>query len=107
MDRRILCLGLTLSAVYGIFGGDVSKRNRPFEGFSSSKLIEQGLSVLAYSAHLAGCPVVGRENVYFCVFEETGKIVNILGLIPRKMSCPCATSDFLLCLGHGTGCCSR
>jgi len=46
------------------------------------KLAEQGSTVLAHEAIRTAVAHVGRENVYFLVFEENRFIVDLLGLIP-------------------------
>lgn len=48
------------------------------------KLIEQGATVLAFSAISRAIQMVGRENVYFCVFQENREILDILGLLPKE-----------------------
>ena len=48
------------------------------------KLIEQGSTVLASGALQRAIDLVGRANVYFCVFEENRAIVDILGLLPTE-----------------------
>jgi ADP-heptose:LPS heptosyltransferase len=48
------------------------------------KLIEQGASVLAFSAIEECVRRVGAKNVYFWVFEENKEIVRILNLIPDE-----------------------
>ena len=48
------------------------------------KLIEQGATVLAYSAISRAAHMVGRENVYFCVFQENREILDILGILPEE-----------------------
>jgi len=45
------------------------------------KLTEQGASVLAYSAIKRAEDIVGRGNVYFCVFRENRPILDIMGII--------------------------
>ena len=45
------------------------------------KLTEQGASVLAHSAIKRAEDIVGRENVYFCVFRENRPILDIMGII--------------------------
>jgi ADP-heptose:LPS heptosyltransferase len=46
------------------------------------KLIEQGATVLAYDAVRRAGERVGRENVYFCVFEENRPILDAMDLVP-------------------------
>jgi len=48
------------------------------------KFIEQGATVLAYSAIKRATEIVGRENVYFCVFENNRPILDILYIIPSE-----------------------
>jgi ADP-heptose:LPS heptosyltransferase len=48
------------------------------------KLAEQGSTVLACGAIQRAIRMVGRENVYFLVFEENRFIVDALGLIPSE-----------------------
>ena len=46
------------------------------------KLIEQGATVLASAAVRRAVERVGREGVYFCVFEENRAILDLLDLVP-------------------------
>ena len=48
------------------------------------KLIEQGATVLASAAVRRAVARVGRENVYFCVFEENRAILDLLDLVPPE-----------------------
>jgi ADP-heptose:LPS heptosyltransferase len=48
------------------------------------KLAEQGSTVLACGAIQRAIRMVGRENVYFLVFEENRFIVDALGFIPSQ-----------------------
>ena len=48
------------------------------------KLAEQGSTVLAHGAIQRAVELVGRENVYFVVFEENRFILDLLDLIPRE-----------------------
>jgi ADP-heptose:LPS heptosyltransferase len=58
------------------------------------KLIEQGATVLAYSALARAVQMVGRENVYFCVFEENRPILDILELVPPENVFPIRHQTF-------------
>jgi len=58
------------------------------------KLIEQGATVLAYSALQRAVAMVGRENVYFCVFEENRPILDILGIVPPENVFPIRHQTF-------------
>jgi ADP-heptose:LPS heptosyltransferase len=48
------------------------------------KLIEQGATVLAYSAILRAVDTLGRQNVYFCVFDENREILDIIDVLPQE-----------------------
>jgi ADP-heptose:LPS heptosyltransferase len=46
------------------------------------KLIEQGATVLAYPALRRAVDLVGRSNVFFCVFAENRPIIDVLEVVP-------------------------
>jgi ADP-heptose:LPS heptosyltransferase len=48
------------------------------------KLAEQGSTVLAIAAIKRAAEMVGRDNVYFIVFEENRFILDLLELVPEK-----------------------
>ncbi len=48
------------------------------------KLAEQGSTVLAYRAFCRAIETVGREHVFFLVFEENRFIMDALGLLPAE-----------------------
>lgn len=48
------------------------------------KLVEQGSTVLACSAIRRAIDLVGRDNVYFLVFEENRFILDVMGLLPPE-----------------------
>jgi ADP-heptose:LPS heptosyltransferase len=48
------------------------------------KFAEQGSTVLAYQAISRAIGMVGRENIYFLVFEENRFILDVMNLIPRE-----------------------
>jgi ADP-heptose:LPS heptosyltransferase len=86
LDRRIgapACLALTL----GRKVGDWFRRpaaEAPLRSILFLKLAEQGSTVLAHEAVRTAVARVGRENVYFFVFEENRFILDLLGLIPPE-----------------------
>jgi len=47
------------------------------------KLVEQGATVLAYSAIKNAVDRVGREKVFFCVFQRNRPILDIMDVIPK------------------------
>jgi ADP-heptose:LPS heptosyltransferase len=48
------------------------------------KLIEQGSTVLAYGAMGRAAKMVGRENLFFWVFEENREILDVLEVVPPE-----------------------
>ena len=46
------------------------------------KFIEQGATVLAQDAIARATRAVGRDNVYFCVFESNRAILDVIGTVP-------------------------
>jgi len=58
------------------------------------KLIEQGATVLAAGAVERAAAMVGRENVFFCVFEENREILDILDLVPPGNIIPVRHANF-------------
>lgn len=69
------------------------------------KLIEQGSTILAYDALQRAVQLVGRQNVYFYVFQENKLPLEILNLIPdenifsvRVKSLPSFVQDILVSL---------
>ena len=86
IDRRVgvaACFALTLArrvsdALGGRGGGG------PARSILFLKLAEQGSTVLAREAVSRAVARVGRENVYFMVFEENRFIVDLIGLVPPQ-----------------------
>ena len=48
------------------------------------KFAEQGSTVLAYQAISRAIGLVGRENIYFLVFQENRFILDLMNLIPKE-----------------------
>src|SRR5229473_405872 len=48
------------------------------------KFAEQGSTVLAYPAILRATEMVGRENVYFVVFEDNRFILDVMEIISEE-----------------------
>jgi ADP-heptose:LPS heptosyltransferase len=64
------------------------------------KFAEQGSTVLAYPAILRAIEMVGRENVYFVVFEDNRFILDAMEIIPDANVITIATrSPFALAAG--------
>src|SRR5215471_637398 len=76
-----VCVALTaVRRLLGFLGRDTSEK--PPQRILFVKLVEQGSNVLACSAIRKACELVGRENVYFLVFEENRFILDAMELIP-------------------------
>src|SRR5947208_1742511 len=58
------------------------------------KLAEKGSTVLAYPAILRAIDIVGRENVYFIVFEDNRFILDAMEVIPDGNVITIATKNF-------------
>lgn len=86
IDRLVgvpLCASLTL--VRRLTGGRfVPERVDVPRKVLFVKLAEQGSTVLAYPAISRAIQLVGRENVFFLVFEENRFILDAMGLIPPE-----------------------
>ena len=57
---------------------------RPVKKILLIKMIEQGATVLAYRAIQRAIEMVGRENVYFWVFDQNRFIIDLLDLVPPE-----------------------
>jgi ADP-heptose:LPS heptosyltransferase len=64
------------------------------------KFAEQGSTVLAYPAILRAIEMVGRENVYFEVFEDNRFILDAMDIIPERFVISIATKSLF---GLATG----
>jgi ADP-heptose:LPS heptosyltransferase len=77
-----LCLVLT--GVRRLTDFQRQKPAPPVRAILFVKLVEQGSTVLACSAIRRAIELVGRDNVYFLVFEENRFILDLLGFIPPE-----------------------
>ena len=68
----------------GLFGPEAPPPGPPAGRLLFIKLAEQGSTVLAHGAIKRAVAMVGRENVYFVVFQENRFILDLLDLIPRE-----------------------
>jgi ADP-heptose:LPS heptosyltransferase len=76
-----LCAILTL--LRRIFGSVGGLGQRQVRRILFVKFAEQGSTVLAYPAILRAIEMVGRENVYFVVFEDNRFILDAMEIIPE------------------------
>jgi ADP-heptose:LPS heptosyltransferase len=86
LDRRVgapACFALTLGRRVGDWFRQPDA-GAPVRTILFLKLAEQGSTVLAHEAVRTAVAKVGRENVFFLVFEENRFIVDLLGLIPPE-----------------------
>lgn len=84
-DRWIgapLCGILTL--VRRVLEWGRSPQSRPFRRILFVKFAEQGSTVLAHPAIRRAIEMVGRENVYFVVFEDNRFILDAMESIPEE-----------------------
>ena len=85
IDHRLgvpVCAGLTLiRRVREVFGAGAAA---PPRRILFLKLAEQGSTVLAYDTIRQAVARVGRDNIYFLVFEENRFILDLLGLVPPE-----------------------
>lgn len=58
------------------------------------ELSEMGSAFLAYSSLVRAVEKVGRENVYFLIFEKNRESVDLLGIIPEENVITIEDSDF-------------
>ncbi len=79
---KVLCGGLTLHR--RLFEGGSDTSLPPPQRILFIKLIEQGATVLAHDAIRRAAEKVGRDNVFFCVFEENRPILDVMELIPPQ-----------------------
>lgn len=76
-------LGQPICFLLTLFNFSSPKKDKPGK-IIFLKFIEQGATVLAYSALKRATELAGRENVYFCVFDTNRPILDILDIIPAK-----------------------
>ena len=70
-----------LTAVRAVIGSAPKKR-RP-QRLLFLKFIEQGATVLAQDAIARATRAVGRDHVFFCVFESNRAILDVIGTVPE------------------------
>ena len=93
-----LCAVLTL--VRKVFGPGRPSRACPVHKILFIKFAEQGSTVLAYPAICRATEMVGRENVYFVVFEDNRFILDVMEIIPEQNVITISTkSPFTLAVG--------
>ena len=86
-----LCAILTLFR--RIFESTRQSGSRQVERILFVKFAEQGSTVLAYPAIRRAIEMVGRENVYFVVFEDNRFVLDAMGVIPERNVITIATKS--------------
>jgi len=80
-----MCFLLTLARrCASLFQPKRSFDPRPPRKILFIKMTEQVATVLAYAAVARAIELVGRENVYFWVFEENRPILDLMGVVPPE-----------------------
>lgn len=69
-----------LSRVRSVFGN--GSPPPPPQRLLFLKFIEQGATVLAQDAIARATRAVGRDNIFFCVFESNRAILDVIGTVP-------------------------
>jgi ADP-heptose:LPS heptosyltransferase len=86
LQRTDRWVGVPLCAILTILRRIFESAGRPgprqIERVLFVKFAEQGSTVLAYPAILRAIELVGRENVYFVVFEDNRFILDAMEIIP-------------------------
>ena len=75
-------LGVPLCALLTAVRAILPERRQPPRRILFLKFIEQGATVLAQDAIARATARVGRDNVFFCVFESNRAILDLLDVVP-------------------------
>src|SRR5207249_760239 len=67
-----------------VIGDSIPRAGTPIRKLLFIKLAEQGSTVLACPAIREAIRKVGREQVYFVVFEDNRFILDVMGLVPEE-----------------------
>ncbi len=104
LQRTDRWVGVPLCAILTILRRIFESAGRPgsrqVERILFVKFAEQGSTVLAYPAICRAIEMVGRENVYFVVFEDNRFILDAMEIIPDENVITIATKDLF---GLATG----
>ena len=75
-------LGVPLCALLTALRAVLPERRQPPRRILFLKFIEQGATVLAQDAIARATRRVGRDQIYFCVFESNRAILDLIGTVP-------------------------
>jgi ADP-heptose:LPS heptosyltransferase len=97
LQRTDRWIGIPLCAMLTLVKRLVERRTPPFprqvQRILFIKFAEQGSTVLAYPAIQRAVQMVGRENVYFVVFEDNRFVLDVMGVIPQENVITVATNS--------------
>src|SRR6266480_4981017 len=97
LQRTDRWVGVPLCAILTILRRIFESAGRPgsrqVQRILFVKFAEQGSTVLAYPAISRAIEMVGRENVYFVVFEDNRFILDAMEIIPDENVITIATKD--------------
>ena len=79
---KVICFLLTLLRT--VFAFILPQKKTVPQRILFIKFIEQGATVLAYSAIKRAVDQVGAENVFFCVFKPNRPILDLIGILPKE-----------------------
>lgn len=80
---RLLCFILTIHRHIFDLCSPLKRNIHPIQKILFIKLVEQGATVLAHTAILEASNRYGRENVFFCVFDDNKAILEVMDVIPN------------------------
>jgi ADP-heptose:LPS heptosyltransferase len=99
LQRADRWIGVPLCAILTFVKSLVETRVRAFpsqvQRILFIKFAEQGSTVLAYPAIRRAVEMVGRENVYFVVFQENRFVLDAMEIVPQENIITVATSSLL------------
>ncbi len=86
LDRYVGAPVCAVFTAWRVLAGALGRSDpsAPVRSILFIKLAEQGSTVLAHEAIRTAVARVGREQVYFLVFEENRFILDLLGLVPPE-----------------------
>lgn len=97
LQRTDRWIGVPLCAVLTFVKKVVERSAQPFprqlRRILFIKLAEQGSTVLAYPAMQRAAEMVGRENVYFGVFEDNRFVLDAMEIVPQENVITVATNS--------------
>lgn len=91
-------IGVPLCALLSLGRLLLPARRTPTRKILFLKFIEQGATVLAQDAIARATALVGRDHLYFCVFENNRAILDLLDTIPRSNIIVIRDHGLLTCL---------